>query len=85
MKPIHLFVAAAAAAFIASSAVNYFRVGYDDTDDNLVRKRSGLALRTDHLTGCQYLVAYGLAGFGAAITPRLSPDGTPMCRMGAPR
>ena len=85
MKPTHLFAATLAAAFLASSAVNYFRFDYDDTDDNLARKRSGLALRTDHLTGCQYLVAYGLFGFGAAITPRLNPDGTPMCRAEASR
>lgn len=40
---------------------------YDSTDDG--RHRSGLALRADAGTGCEYLVASG------GITPRLRPDG----------
>lgn len=36
--------------------------------------RSGLTLRTDAATGCQYL-----EGGGGGITPRLGPDGRPWC------
>lgn len=41
----------------------------DDTDSN--NKRSGMALRTDNATWCQYLESQG-----GGITPRLSKGGT---------
>ena len=62
-----------AAALIAWS---YF-APYDDTDNEQTRTRSGLVLRTDHGTGCQYLVAAGL--FARSITPRLDSDGQHVC------
>lgn len=42
----------------------------DDTDNKEENKRSGLALYTDHQTGCQYLSA-GLFG---GITPRVDGE-----------
>lgn len=41
---------------------------YDDTDNG--NQRSGLEVRTDHLTGCQYLVADR-----GGLTPRMAADG----------
>jgi hypothetical protein len=49
----------------------------DDTDPGQWGSRSGMALKTDSLTGCQYLVSAG------GITPRLKADGRHMgCRAG---
>lgn len=47
-----------------------FFVPYDDTDDIENRERSGLGLKTDNKTGCQYLTN-GWSG----ITPRLDREG----------
>ncbi|MCP5019322.1 MAG: hypothetical protein GY938_29165 [Ketobacter sp.] len=44
---------------------------YDDTDDAAKGERSGMALYTDNLTGCQYLKA----SFFAELTPRVDGDG----------
>jgi hypothetical protein len=44
---------------------------HDSTD--APGQHSGMVLRTDHLTGCQYL------GGGSALTPRLDQTGKPMC------
>ena len=51
----------------------------DSTDNHTEGKRSGLTLRIDHGTGCQYLS-------GISITPRIASDGkTHMgCRDAAP-
>lgn len=44
-------------------------IGKDDTDlPGWFTRRSGLVVRTDNLTGCQYLVDHG-------ITPRLDKNG----------
>lgn len=43
-----------------------------DSTDSAV-SRSGLRLYTDQKTGCQYVAA------GGGLTPRLRPNGTPMC------
>lgn len=51
-------------------AANQLRLGFDDTDDHDRGIRSGMVLRTDHGTGCQYL---GRAF--AELTPRLDGDG----------
>lgn len=63
-----------AAIVVISLAGNYFRWGYDDTDDKrpgkMFGKRSGLTLYTDHSTGVQY-VKCGLFG---GVTPRISKD-----------
>ena len=64
-----------AAIFLVSTIGNYFRLGYDDTDDKRPGKmfgsRSGLILYTDCRTGVQY-VKGGLFG---NTTPRLDRDG----------
>lgn len=44
---------------------------YDDTDDVVNKKRSGLVLYTDNKTGCQYL-SPGLFG---NLSPRLDGQG----------
>jgi hypothetical protein len=66
------------AVIAISLAANYFRWGYDDTDDKkpgaMFGKRSGLTLYVDHMTGVQYIKA-GI--FGAAC-PRIDKDGHPI-------
>ena len=44
---------------------------YDNTDDVENGKRSGMVLKTDYGTGCQYLKA----GFLRGLTPRLDGNG----------
>jgi hypothetical protein len=46
-------------------------IGRDDTDGEA---RSGLKLRTDARTGCQYLESAG-----GGLTPRLGKDGRHVC------
>lgn len=54
-----------------AAAFGAWGFGADATDG---RERSGLALRTDYQTGCQYLVSpWG------GITARLAPDGKQIC------
>lgn len=43
---------------------------YDDTDDVENEERSGMALHTDNLTGCQYL-----STFLGSLTPRVDGQG----------
>jgi hypothetical protein len=45
---------------------------HDSTDST--SSASGMKLRDDHLTGCQYLESH--AGF---LTPRLNAAGKPIC------
>lgn len=45
-----------------------------DATDNANGARSGVRLRTDHGTGCQYLETSG-----GGITPRLGRDGVQVC------
>jgi hypothetical protein len=52
---------------------------YDSTDDTLRKERSGLAIYTDHGTGCQYV-----GRFFGGLTPRLDKDGKPMCNVALP-
>jgi len=65
--------------FVLVFAFTYFCTGlifqneYDSTDNGEIR--SGLVLKTDHLTGCQYLSS-GLFG---NITPRLNAYGKQIC------
>lgn len=47
---------------------------HDDSTDSPT-ERSGLRLYTDHGTGCQYVAA----GYFGELTPRLGPDGKPIC------
>lgn len=46
------------------------RPEYDDTDDIENEERSGMALHTDNLTGCQYL-----STFLGSLTPRVDGHG----------
>jgi hypothetical protein len=48
----------------------------DDSDP--ANGRSGLAIYTDNLTGCQYLQAGG----DRALTPRMGADGKQICGKG---
>lgn len=43
---------------------------YDSTDDIANEEKSGLAIKVDNLTGCEYL----MAPF-AGLTPRMDSDG----------
>jgi hypothetical protein len=68
------------AILILNALSNYFRWGYDSTDNKrpgrTFGKRSGLSLYTDNLTGIQY-VKHGFLG---SITPRLDKDGKPITK-----
>lgn len=68
-------VAVAPLAIVAVLTAVAIPTPYDDTDDRASGTRSGLALYTDHLTGCQY-ISLGKR----AITPRLDPQGHPVCK-----
>ena len=57
--------------------LSYF-MPYDSTDDKSNRKRSGLKIYTDHLTGCQYLSGSGLFG-ATGLTPRMDENGNQIC------
>lgn len=48
---------------------------YDDSDNILGFIRSGLKVRIDHLSGCEYLETWS-----GSITPRLDRDGKQVCR-----
>lgn len=48
----------------------------DDTDPP--NGRSGMGLRTDHRTGCQYLTSVSVFG-ESSITPRLDSSGRHIC------
>lgn len=66
------WTAALIAAYFAVYAAGY---GLDSTDVHAF-KRSGVALRTDNLTGCEYL-----EGAKGGLTPRLTATGLHMgCR-----
>lgn len=60
--------------FVVGYTTDYF-MAHDDTDPP--GARSGLVLRTDARTGCQYVGNGAL--FGSSITPRLDRDGKPVC------
>lgn len=54
---------------------NYFRIGFDSTDDHKTGRRSGMGHHIDHETGCEYLSML-LGG----LTPRLDAEGRHICR-----
>jgi hypothetical protein len=58
---------------LLSLAANYAGLIPTDATDKGRNTRSGLSLKTDYGTGCQYLVA------GDAMTPRLDSQGLPIC------
>lgn len=47
-------------------------IGKDDSDN--AKERSGMIVRTDYKTGCQYLESQK-----GGLTPRLRKDGTHLC------
>lgn len=63
---IKLLAMVAAVMVVQVLYFRFFSVGRDDTDPPAAR--SGLTIRIDHLTGCQYLDRDGL-------TPRIAADG----------
>jgi hypothetical protein len=52
-----------------------FELGYDDTDNKVKGIRSGMAVRTDHGTGCNYLESAK-----GALIPRLDSHGNHICK-----
>ncbi len=55
-----------------SYILNYIPIMKDDTDPKW--GRSGMAIKVDHLTGCEYLSGVG------GLTPRLDVEGSQICR-----
>ena len=41
--------------FIANYITNYFKIGFDDSDNLKTKTRSGLKVYTDYKTGLQYI------------------------------
>lgn len=69
------FVIGMLVALAFSFAVEALGLGaWDGTDDRAAGQRSGMRLRTDHGTGCQYLETRD-----GGITPRLTRDGKQYC------
>jgi hypothetical protein len=62
------------AVAVGVAVVDYFRLGFDDTDNLATGKRSNMALRTDYGTGCQYLESSD-----GELTPRLDRNGKQFC------
>lgn len=52
------------------------KTGWNKDDTDPPNGRSGLAVKVDYLTGCQYLES------PRGLTPRLNPDGDQICREG---
>lgn len=61
------------ALFVIQGIFDLLGVGKDSTDP--ANGRSGLELRTDAMTGCQYLESSD-----GALTPRLGRNGKQVCR-----
>lgn len=58
---------------VVVTAVYISFMPYDETDDTINKRRSGMGYYVDYGTGCQYL------GTWFTLTPRLGLDGKPMC------
>lgn len=68
-------------AIIAVTLLGFSPYLRDDSDmQGWGTPRSGLSIKTDYGTGCQYFVAYGFFGLGAGVTPRLDEFGKPICK-----
>ena len=67
-------VALYAAALLLLLIFNFMFLDYDDTDDEANGVRSGLIIRIDHGTGCQYLQTKA-----GNLTPRLNRNGRHLC------
>ncbi len=74
MKKIRDLLILVIAVVLFNALANHYRWGFDDSDNNITGKRSGLSLYTDHKTGCQY---FGKV-FGPP-TPRLDSMGKQVC------
>lgn len=61
--------------FLWGVGVDFMKIGLDTTDTS-DGARSGMDLRTDHGTGCQYLESTG-----GGLTPRLGRDGKQVCEV----
>jgi len=57
---------------ILQGAYSFFDIGKDDSDS--AEERSGMIVRTDYKTGCQYFESSK-----GELTPRLQKDGTHLC------
>jgi len=57
---------------ISQGICSLFDIGKNDSDS--AEKRSGMSVRTDYKTGCQYLESSK-----GELTPRLKKDGTHLC------
>lgn len=68
------------AFIVVVSVYGYIRdyPGYDDTDDEANRIRSGMMLFTDYGTGCQYLASRAFLGYTTLIQ-RKDRDGFHVC------
>lgn len=55
--------------------LDFFKVGFDDTDNWDTGERSGVTLITDYGTGCEYL-----KGVFGPPTPRMNADGRQVCK-----
>jgi len=78
-KSIEKFLWCVILAVVVVSLYGFIRdyPGYDDTDDVVNKVRSGMVLRTDHGTGCQYLVEQRL--FTSTVIPRMDASGNQVC------
>jgi hypothetical protein len=70
---VAVYGAVIAVALVLTLLANTFDWNVDSTDID-GWNRSGLTLRTDHGTGCQYLVTKS-----GGVTPRIDSRGNPMC------
>lgn len=52
-----------------------FNLGLTKDDSDGPKERSNMIIRVDHLTGCEYFESSK-----GGLTPRLSSDGTQVCR-----
>lgn len=63
----------ATAGLILIVAANFVPGNFDDSDNPPVR--SGMRIKTDALTGCQYLLS-----FTGSLVPRMGGDGRQVCK-----
>ncbi len=68
MKPFYVIVVM---MFVVGTVVNFLPFWKDSTDPSF--GRSGMEIKTDHLTGCQYLATRG------GLTPRVDVNGNQIC------
>lgn len=80
MKAPFVYFASAGVVLVATvGAVLSPPLPYDSTDKPPAR--SGVSVVVDELTGCHYLRTTPVGG----LSPRLGPDGKPLCGADVPR